>query len=471
MTSWLLALGLGISTLQAETPESLALLDVSVIPMDRERVLEHQTLLIQGSRIRYIGPEAGVRLTPETLRIDGRGQFVIPGLFDMHAHLLSDDRIADEHGADELLVMVTRGVTSARLMIGRPQHLELRREIAAGALLGPNLTVASPQLAGRSFGRLFNGRAVTDADQAKQAVREFASMGYDAVKLTFWITPEVYDAVQRTAQLLGLPVVGHVGPQVGLERALEAGQQIEHLDQALELLLPEDLRDEGLSGIGIWQREHWEHIGSYDAEGIEPLAERIAAAGVWSTPTNAFLVSSFGRQRSEAEIDASPDAAFVSPSVRTDLLSNRERFWSAPPPAQARARFVALRHDLIAALDQAGARLMAGSDCPEWMLLWGFSLHRELESLVEAGLSPYRALESATRNPAEYLGELDEVGTVERGKRADLVLLGSNPLENIANTRDIQGVCLGGRWLSADELSELTEGARQRLSAAPLREN
>jgi cytosine/adenosine deaminase-related metal-dependent hydrolase len=113
---------------------------------------------------------------------------------------------------------------------------------------------------------------------------------------------------------------------------------------------------------------------------------------------------------------------------------------------------------------------MAGSDAPEWLLLYGFTLHRELESLVEAGLPPHAALEAATRNPAEWLGVLEETGTIEVGKRADLVLLRANPLAEISNTRRIEGVMLGGQWLSRIAVDFLLDRSAEELSQASLRD-
>ncbi len=451
--------------------DTIAFMNVNVVPLDREGVLADQSVLVHDGRIVGMGPAADTPISERVTRIDGEGRYLIPGLFDMHSHLLSDDRIADDHAGAELAVILANGVTSIRIPIGKPEHLEYRRRIAAGEMIGPTLHVGSPQIAGQAFGSVFNGREVRTAEQARQAVRDFHAEGYDFIKLTFFVSEEVYAATVETAAALGIRVVGHVGPQVRLARALLAGQQIEHLDQYLEALLPEDAPTRNsLSGIGIWQRPNWESLDYIDEAKIADLARATVEAGVWNTPTLAFLNSSFGTGRSDRQIADSPDYAFVSAEVREELLRGRDVYWSNPPPEERRLRYVDLRNRLTKALYDAGARLMAGSDAPEWLLLYGFTLHRELESLVEAGLPPQAALEAATRNPAEWLGVLEETGTIEVGKRADLVLLSANPLEKISNTRRIEGVMLGGQWLSRIALDFLLDRSAAELSQASLRD-
>ncbi len=449
--------------------EVYAITHVHVIPMDGERVLENQTVIVRDGRIEALGPAAAVAIPPGAVTIAARGQYLMPGLVDMHTHLLSDDRIANTYADEELAVILANGVTTARLNIGKPSHLRYRQAIADGALTGPRLYVASPQFSGRAFGRIFNGYAVTSPKEAEMAVQQAHASGYDFIKITFRIPPPVYDAIVATAAQVGLPVIGHVGPQVGLARAMKAGQQIEHLDEYMEALLPTDAPvPGGISGVGVWQRANWASLDYIDTARIPLLARQSVAAGIWNTPTLAFLNSAFGTGRSTTAIDNSPDARFVSPSVKAELLRGRQAFWSKPPDIAHRQKYVQFRNDLTRALYQAGAKLLAGSDAPEWMMLYGFTLHRELEHLVQAGLPPYAALETATRNPAEWLGALDTFGTVEVGKQADLLLLEANPLEDIRHTQRIAGVMAQGRWMNKAKLKKMLDASAAVLSEAPL---
>jgi hypothetical protein len=448
----------------------LAIEGVTVVTMTGpDAVLADRTVLVSDGRIVAIGARDEVEVPEGALRIDGHGRFLLPGLVDMHCHLLSDERIADSYADEELAVVVANGVTTIRIPIGKREHLALRERVRRGEVLGPRLWVGSPQVSGRALGALFNGVELKDPKDAREAVERFHEQGYDFVKLTFFVSRPVFDAVAERAGELGMPVIGHVGPEVGLASALAARVQIEHLDQYLEALLPDDApKKESLSGMGVWT--NWDTVGELDATRIPALVSAIVEAGVWSTPTLAFLDGCFGEGRGDEEVDASPDARFVSSEVRAELLANRDLFWGADPPsAEARARFVELRGEIVRQLAAAGGKLLAGSDSPEWLLLYGFTLHRELERLVRAGLAPYQALEAATRNPAEWLGVLDEAGTVEVGKRADLVLLEANPLEDIRNTTRIEGVVVGGHWLARADLTALLERAASILSKAPLR--
>ncbi len=213
---------------------SFAITDVTVIPMTADTTLPASTVLVRDGRIAAVGSSWSVRIPSGARRIDGRGKYLIPGLADLHTHLYSDDAVPDSVAPDELGVMVANGVTAIRLMIGTPEHLVLRRDIIAGRTLGPQLWVASPQFAGKKYD---NGIVVTTPEEARAAVRRVKADGYDFVKLTLFITRPVYEAIVDEAKQAGIRVVGHVEADFGVARAIEAGQQIEHLDNYFESAL------------------------------------------------------------------------------------------------------------------------------------------------------------------------------------------------------------------------------------------
>lgn len=447
--------------------KTIAFVGVNVIPMDRERVIKDQTVLVRDGRISEIGDTAKIKVPAGARRIDGRGKYLLPGLIDMHAHLFSDYEFPEELAGDELMIMVANGVTTIRLMIGTPEHLVLREKVKRGQLPGPAIYAASPQLAGRSFGDIFNGRAVTTPEEASKAVRDFKAAGYDFIKLTFWISRPVYDAVIETAREVGIHVIGHVDPQVGLTRALEARQQIEHLDSYIEAVIADDSPvKESVSGVSVWRMRNWPSLDHVDESKIIKVAQETAKAGVWTCPTLTFLKLAFGVGQSDEEIRGRPDYRFIPEKLRKEMAEPRERFWSSPPSEARRKQFVSVRNKLVKAIHSAGGKIMTGSDAPEWFLMYGWTLHREIKSLVEAGLSPYAAIEAATRNPAEYLGALDRIGTVERGKQADLVLLEANPLEDVSNTERLAGVMIRGRWFSEAELKKTLDSIAIRFQSA-----
>ncbi|MGH9900871.1 MAG: amidohydrolase family protein, partial [Pyrinomonadaceae bacterium] len=440
---------------------------VNVIPMDRERVLRNQTVVVRDGLIVEVGEAKRVRIPAGALRIDGRGKYLVPGLIDMHTHLFSDEDLPDRLAGDELALMLANGVTTVRLMIGTPEHLALREKTAKGALPGPRLYVASPHLTGSKPSAASNGRLVTTPEAARAAVREFKAAGYDFIKLTTDITPAVYDAAIAAAGEVGIRVVGHVDPRVGVRRALAAGQQIEHLDAYMESVLRDDSPIKvSVSDVGVYRKRNWESLDYIDDNKVKEIARATARAGVYTCPTLTFFKFTFAVEPNEDEIRRRPDYRFFSPKLRESRHGVLQRYWASPPSVERRQRYVSVRNRLVKGIHEAGGKIMAGSDTPELFLLYGWSLHRELRSLVEAGLSPYAALEAATRTPAEFLKGLDRFGTVGRGKRADLVLLEADPLEDISNTEKRAGVMVGGRWLPEPELRAMIDGAAERFRAS-----
>lgn len=442
--------------------------NVNVIPMDRERVLKNQTVVVRAGRIEQIGDAAKVKGPAQALHIDGRGKYLVPGLIDMHTHLFSDEEFPQRLAVDELAIMIANGVTTIRLMTGTPAQLGLRAKVAKGEQLGPTIYAASPQLAGQAYGKVWNGFVVTTPQQAQQAVRASKASGYDFIKLTTAITRPVYDAVIETSREEGLRVIGHVDPRVGTAHALEVGQQIEHLDSYMESVLKDDAPMKvSVSDYGVWKKPNWESLDYVDERKVIALAKATARAGVYSTPTLTFFKLCFVVPQSDAEIRARPDYRFYPEKLRERLFTAHRKFWTEPPSAERRERYQRIRNLLVKTIHDAGGKIMAGSDAPELFLVYGFTLHRELQNLVAAGLSPYAALEAATRTPAEYLKGLDTFGTIERGKRADLLLLDGNPLQDITNTERRAGVMVRGRWLPQAELRKLLDEIAERFAAAP----
>src|SRR5918993_5384880 len=409
----LLLLAAFASTGAQPSPRVTVFENVNVIPMDRERVLKNQTVVVRDGVIAEVGDARKVKAPAGAVRVDGRGKFLLPGLVDMHTHLFSDDDFPDELAGDELTLMLANGVTTIRLMIGTPEHLAMRAKILRGEMpLAPTLYVASPQLTGNARYAESNGRHVTTPEQARQAVRDFKAAGYDFIKITNFITPEVYDAATEAARESGIRIVGHVDTRVGVARALAAGQQIEHLDAYLESVLKDDSPIKtSVSDIGLFRKENWVSLDHIDDNKVRAIARATAKAGVYSTPTLTFFKITYGNGATDEEIRARPDYRFVPPHKRAlwERVSKRLR---QDPPSEARRReYVRVRNLLVKEIHAAGGKIMAGSDTPEWFLLYGWTLHRELRSLVDAGLSNYAALEAATCNPAEYLKASDAIGT------------------------------------------------------------
>jgi imidazolonepropionase-like amidohydrolase len=399
--------------------------------------------------------------------VDGRGKYLIPGLADMHTHLYTDGEVPDSVAKYELGVMAANGLTAVRFMIGTPEHFTLRREVEAGRIVGPQLWLASPQFTGKED---VNSRVVTTPEDARVAVKEMADLGYDFIKLTLFLTPPVYDAIVDEAKRRNIRVVGHVDPQVGVARALAAGQQIEHLDNYLESVLADSApMKESVSDRGLFNPRYWESLDYIDDGKVQRIAGQTARAGIFTCPTLTVFKKAFALGQTEDEIRSRPDWDIMPPQLRKLYLGAREKYWSRAASEPRRMRYVQVRDRLVKAIADSGGKIMAGSDTPEWFFGYGWTIHRELESLVAAGLTPYQALAAATRNPAEFLRATKEWGTIEPGKRADLVLLEGDPLEDIRNTSRIEAVVIGGRWLDRNERERMIADAVIRLGGEPAR--
>ena len=468
-----LLLGSGISgTVHAQgsrgalTQGSFAVTGVNVIPMTSDTVFRNATVLVQNGRIAAVGPARSVRVPSGTRTIDGSGKYLIPGLADMHAHLYSDGEVADSLAKYELAVFLANGITAARMMIGTPEHFPLRKGIEAGEIFGPQLWIASPELSGQPAD---HAHVVTTPEAATAAVNAVADSGYDFVKITNFITRPVYDAIIAQAKARKIRVDGHVDPQVGLAHALTSGQSgIHHLDSYFEAVLADSAPTrESVTQVGHFRLRNWMSMDHMDERKIQAVGGATARAGIWSTPTLTLFDYAFAIHESDSTIRSRPDWKLMPPGMRSLYLRGRTQYWN---PANEeirtlarRQRYVEVRNKIVKAIVDSGGKVMAGSDAPDWFMSPGWTLHRELKTFVEAGLTPYQALQAATVNPATFLNAQSEWGTIERGKRADLVLLSANPLENIGNTTRIEGVSVGGKWTSRAELDEMVELAIQKI--------
>jgi imidazolonepropionase-like amidohydrolase len=446
----------------ALAPGDVAITGATVVTMMGDSVLRDATVLVRGGRIAAVGPSSRVQIPAGARRIDGRGKFVVPGFADMHAHLYADEWVADSIAPAELGVMLAHGVTTARLMIGTAVHRALRRRIERGELTGPQLYIASPHVTGDSAA---NAYLVRSPDEARRAVRLAADSGYDFVKLTTNIPLDVYDAIVAEAAQRRIPVVGHVDPRVGVARALRARQQIEHLDNYMESVLADTAPSRAsVSDVGAYRPANWATLDHVDDRKVEAIAGATARAGVYVTPTLAFLHLWFATEQSDSTVRARPDYAHIPPRMRDLYERARSRYWQNPPSAARRARWVAVRNRLVRAIVDSGGQAMAGSDAPGGLMGYGWTLHRELEMLVAAGLTPAQALAAATTVPARWLGAEREWGSITPGRRADLVLLDADPLRDIRNTTRISAVVVGGRVLERPMLDEAIEKARRLLN-------
>ena len=412
---------------------------VSVIPMDQERVLANQTVVVRDGRIVYVGAAKGAPETPGARRVAGAGKFLMPGLAEMHAHI-PGGQAPPEVPRRVLELFALNGVTQIRGMLGDPLHLTLRQQVERGELLGPHIVVGGPSL---------NGQSVSTPAQAAAAVTAQKNAGYDLLKIHPGIKREVFDTLAATADRLGIRFAGHVPFDVGVRRAIEAKYaSIEHLDGYLEAMVP--------AARGITE----EQVGFFGSGIVEmvdlaQLPELVAATkrnGVLVAPTEVLMVN-MASEESVDEMVKRPELKYWFPNQVAQWANATKQLRANPTfDAPHRARFLELRRTLIRALRDGGVGFILASDAPQMWNVPGFSVTHELVSLVAAGLTPYEALRSGTVNVAAAIGQSKESGTVERGKRADLILLDGNPLADVRAVARPAGVMLRGQWIDRAEI-------------------
>ena len=399
-------------------------------------------VVVDGDRIASIGQTvpAGARV------VDGKGRFLIPGLWDMHVHW---------EQVNYLPLFTVNGVTGVRMMFGQPHHLEWRKEIEQGMRVGPRMAIA---------GRIVDGPkpywkgsiATTTADDGAGAVQLTRTEGYDFIKIYNSLSRDSFFAIMAEAKKLGMPVAGHVPTAMTMVEASDAGMRsIEHL--TLLLLAVSSRESELRSELEGWlhlpegreraaaARRYTERmLASYDRETAAALYAKLRANGTWQVPTFSVL-----RPR-HAAMASDPRLKYMPPWVRKLWAGARNAAPGSLPDRVFERRMV-----LVGEMHRAGVPLLAGSDVLNPYCFPGFSLHDELEWLVKAGLSPMAALQAATRNAALFLGRSNELGTIEVGKAADLVLLDADPLADIRNTQKIAAVISRGKYYAREDLDHM----------------
>ena len=434
---------------------------VAVVDVSAGQLILDRTVEIRGRTIVAVDSASRVRITRGARIVDGRGKYLIPGLWDMHVHLSFPEGAAQIF----LPLMVANGVLGARDMHSfLSPILTLKRAGVSGAQVGPRLFVAGTAVDGPNS-YLPAARIVRTPDEAKAAVRELKAAGVDFIKVYSSLPKDLYLAVASEAKSDAIPFVGHVPYQVTAAEASDAGQKsMEHLTE-VDVGTSSDEAAIKAEELEAMNQKHG-YIpdparlkSTFDSAKTTALFERFRRNGTWQVPT----LSVFYQESQIAEPGRSGNDSLLVyiPKMLRD-------YWRSLPVdiATKMVSLGAVHSDLVGRLNRAGVQILAGTDCPNPFVYPGFSLHDELGLLVRSGLTPTEALRTATLNPAIFLGVTDSLGTVARGKVADLVLLDANPLTDIGNTKRIRAVIQGGRLLDRKALDAMLAQAKARAAAA-----
>jgi imidazolonepropionase-like amidohydrolase len=320
--------------------------------------------------------------------------------------------------------------------------IPIRNKVNSGEWLGPRLYVAGPAM---------SGQAVASPDEGERLTRKYKQDGYDLLKIHEGLSMETYNRIVQTAREVGIPFGGHIPNAVGVEQAIRSRQNsIEHLDGYVEALERDDSPIKNADPATRGAKLH-EYL---DEKKIPSLVEMTREAGVWNVPTMALWQTFMGTETVES-LKQRPELKYVPPQMVNQWANQRGNQIANNNNPAIGMKFLGLRDKVLKALAGGGAKIMMGSDAPQLFSVPGFSLHREMQAMLRAGLTPYQILESGTRNPAIYLNAQNEFGTVEVGKRADLILVEANPLKDIANLSRRAGVMLGGKWIPETEIQRM----------------
>jgi imidazolonepropionase-like amidohydrolase len=431
--------------------------------------LANATVVIESGRFTRVGPAPATPLPEGVQAFDARGRFLIPGLTDMHVHVLGPDR---QHSA----LFVAAGVTTVLDLGGQMPDLVAHRDaIETGATPGPRLLFAGPFLEeGEPYQGFAHMSRRVDPARIEDAVDELAQAGVDAIKLYVTIRPDTAQRACARARAHRLRVFMHQQATWGSDAADAGVDCVEHM-MVFGQLAPESLRPPDAGRLtpfeyGGWM---WRWLADVDpgSDAVTRLFDRLVAAGTALDPTLVLFAArpgALGEDVGEASMDdpeRTPLLPFLPPPVRAELIgrwAERRRAAAGASPAAVDRMRRGWEHllALVGRFHRAGGTVLAGTDCPNVAIVSGYSIHRELELLVRAGLSPTDALLTATRRPAERLDRAAEFGTIAPGRSADLVVLTADPLVDIRNTRRIERVIARGRMYEpADLLRPSAAGA------------
>lgn len=471
---------------QAQTTSRIVFQNITVIDVGKGEARPGMTVVLSGNRIASVGKTSEIPKGSQV--VDGSGKFMLPGLWDMHSHSL-------DRWAWSSLLNIANGVTGFRdpaAILDPAEIVKLREDIEHGKVFGPRF-IASGRIIDGSPSSRRTYVTINTPDEMRAEVGRRKIAGLDFVKIYTRLSRDAFAAAAAESKRLDIPLDGHVPLSLTAAEASDAGMRsVEHSyrhrmacataeTELRKLLLKQiDLRSDD-------PRIYWSNedkafllgLNTYSSEKCVELGKKFARNGTWFVPTlvemqTRFRNEYFGEDSFEERFK-DPRLRYVSPAKRTawredmiwdvGFLNGHMSYGSRGPETmeKEREREFANRIKMPADLHRGGARILAGTDVDSSFafLFFGFSLHDELELLVKGGLSPLEALRAATINPAVFLKREKDLGTVEAGKLADLVLLDASPLEDIRNTKKINAVVANGKYLPKNELEKLLNAAEE----------
>ncbi|WP_235015713.1 amidohydrolase family protein [Aquimarina sp. AU58] len=420
--------------------ETISFENVNVIPMHKEVVLLNQRVIITDGKIITIEPVSQKSSENINITINAKGKYLIPGLAEMHFHL-------ENNAKNEFKLLIANGVTTARNMAEyeRQDQIEVRKQANSNKILAPHYTTTGPYL---------KAHHLKTVDDVISIVKKHHERGYDYLKIADNLPKEIYLKLMEETHKYNIPVIGHGQRKLPLEYSLRM-KSIAHIEEFMNIFNTSQKADTAY---------------------LRQAAIQIKTSGVYVSPTLGVfeMISRYADDKKFEILKKSEELKYLPEAYAayctSDSIHYRTNTWFTAPESLIRLdKELQWQKKFTKILNDEEVFLLAGSDT-YGLFLPGFSLHRELELICSAGLSPYETLKTATVNPARYLNRITVSGTITEGKKADLVLLNKNPLEDIRNTRTIEGVMIKGKWLARNKLNTLLKEVEDEYSSKKKKE-
>ncbi|MEQ6120677.1 amidohydrolase family protein [Reichenbachiella sp. MALMAid0571] len=412
--------------------------NINIINVADGSIAESKHILIDSGRIVQISNET-IAFPENNKSIDGTGKYIMPGLAEMHAHI-PPEPTGKEHIDNILFLYLSNGITTIRGMLGHPYHLKLREQAKNNEILSPRIFTSSPSL---------NGNTVKTLEEAKEKIIKYKADGYDFLKIHPGIKLDVFEQIVETANEVGIPYAGHVPVEVGIRRALKSHYaSVDHVDGYLEGLVPEsadvEANKNGFFGYNF--------TNLADTTMIDELIQMTRDNNVWVVPTQSLFERWFSPDDPGIYAQADEMKYMPKSTVEKWVTSKTNLIGNDNYNAAQWGKFIEIRRQLIYKLNKSKPGLILGSDAPQVFNVPGFSIHHEMQGMIDAGLTPLEAIQIGTINPAKYFNHEGEFGEVIGGASADLIILNANPLLDISNLKTIEGVMVRGQWISKKEI-------------------
>ncbi|MEE9372329.1 MAG: amidohydrolase family protein [Saprospiraceae bacterium] len=435
-----------IDKMQNQNEQKYLIKSVNIVDPSSGTITYNKDVVVEYGRIKSFSAPDNMNENEECITINGSGNFLMPGLSEMHAHIpVPDEDLGEDYVQDVMHLYLANGVTVIRGMLGNPYHIELKKKLLSGEIIGPRMYTSSPSM---------NGNSIPDSVVAREKVKSASLKGYDFLKIHPGIKADVMATLVDEANNVGIGFSGHVPFDVGIRNALKYKYStVDHVDGYIRGMVPDDenitSEDVGFFGYGLIKKVRL-------SKRFE-LAKLAKAQQVWQVPTQSLFARWFS-PTSAAEMMAAQEFSYIPAKIRFTWRTNKDRMIAEKSyTKRGHKRFMRIRKKMIQALHQSGVQFLLGSDSPQVMNVPGYSIHHEIDALKDCGLSSFDIIKMGTINPAIFFDEIDRFGSIKIGADADFIIVEQNPFDRLETMRLPLGTMIQGRWLDREYFNKTLE--------------